>query len=906
MHTQLAANLYNPHEQTKEQLIEGFVVRCKLFEQLFQEIKTADMSYPQQHFLIEGQRGSGKTTLLLRLSYEVENDLELHSRLIPIVFKEESYYGITRLFQLWERVAQELEGREKVFKGLHERMSQAYADHNDYERTCFKMLLDALVDAGDKKLLLLIDNLGEMFQNFSDQESHRLREILMTCPHLRVIGATSVVLEAFFKYEHAFYEFFKTKRLEGLNREETRTILMQMAKSYGKEHTIETIMKQQPGRIESLRIMTGGVIRTIVLLFEIFIDHENGSAISDLDLVLDRVTPLYKHRMDDLKPLQREIVNAIALSWDAISPEELAHNVRRSEEEVTSIISQLEEVFIIQRIATQTDINLYCLQERFFNIWYLMRLAPKGSQQKVIWLVRFLEGWYSPPELLQRAKAHLQAMAAGTYHPKAAYYLTEALSRTSKLDMETEDELIQATRKYLQATAKEFAADLSPSDKEMFEKGETYYQNDEYAKAIEQFLQMKNKNEETHFRLGYAFEQIEKYGDAVKYYEQAVEQEDADAMNNLGFLYENKYKDMSKAEQYYLMAVAHKNASAMNNLGILHQAEYKNLAKAKQYYLMAIKNGNVSAMNNLGWLYHFKIKDMRKAKQYYLMAVEKGQVDAMNNLGRLYENEFNDAVKAEQYYLMAIEHGDIHAIFNLGLLYDNKLKDIIKAKQYYLMAVEHQRTDAMFNLALLYENEYLDLIRAEQYYIMSAMNDDVDAMFSLGRLYHYKIKDVTKAEQYYLMAAEKEHKSGFNNLAWMLCEQKTRKEDALKFILQSIEQVGENIYNRYNLSWIYLWHNRIDEALELANIILVDQEMIENFPVQYSNFIMLLLAKEQCLYVKKYFADPQLNLQERFKPLYYALLYFTNDPGYRKMPPELAEPVEDIIKQVKQMAEDYQ
>ena len=68
MNTQLVANLYNPHEQTKEQLIESFVVRCKLFQQLFQEIKTADMTYPQQHFLIEGQRESGKTTLLLRLS----------------------------------------------------------------------------------------------------------------------------------------------------------------------------------------------------------------------------------------------------------------------------------------------------------------------------------------------------------------------------------------------------------------------------------------------------------------------------------------------------------------------------------------------------------------------------------------------------------------------------------------------------------------------------------------------------------------------------------------------------------------------------------------------------------------------------------------------------------------------
>ena len=139
----------------------------------------------------------------------------------------------------------------------------------------------------------------------------------------------------------------------------------------------------------------------------------------------------------------------------------------------------------------------------------------------------------------------------------------------------------------------------------------------------------------------------------------------------------------------------------------------------------------------------------------------------------------------------------------------------------------------------------------------------------------------------------------------MLCEQKVRKGDALKYILGSIEQVGENIYNRYNLSWIYLWHNQIDEALKLADKIIIDKEMIEEFSKQYSNFIMLLLAKQQYRYVTKYFDSSDLDLKERFKPLYYALLHFTHDEAYAKLPPELAEPVNNVIEKVKQMAVDY-
>jgi Cdc6-like AAA superfamily ATPase len=67
---------------------QAFVVRRKTFRQLFREIKRANMKYPEQHFLIEGQRGMGKTTLLLRLSYEIENDEVLNCWLIPVVLKE--------------------------------------------------------------------------------------------------------------------------------------------------------------------------------------------------------------------------------------------------------------------------------------------------------------------------------------------------------------------------------------------------------------------------------------------------------------------------------------------------------------------------------------------------------------------------------------------------------------------------------------------------------------------------------------------------------------------------------------------------------------------------------------------------------------------------------------------------
>ncbi len=67
--------------------------------------------------------------------------------------------------------------------------------------------------------------------------------------------------------------------------------------------------------------------------------------------------------------------------------------------------------------------------------------------------------------------------------------------------------------------------------------------------------------------------------------------------------------------------------------------------------------------------------------------------------------------------------------------------------------------------------------------------------------------------------------------------------------------------------------------------------------------LMLLLAKKHYNQVLDYFETSQY-LQERFKPVFYALLYFTNNDNYRRRPPELEEPVDDMIAQVKEMAKE--
>ncbi|OQW93770.1 MAG: hypothetical protein BWK79_09410 [Beggiatoa sp. IS2] len=852
----LVATLYNPHTQTKQELIDGFVVRLPLFRKLFAEIKTAEMRHPEQHLLIEGQRGMGKTTLLLRLAYEIENDADTCQRLLPIIFEEEAYYRINRLLQLWEETAKLLARREVAFHGLFEQMDAGYDEKRGkewYEKFCFDLLLSAVQRRG-KKLILLIDNFSELCNSFSKQENQRLREVLMTCSEIRWIGATAGTLEASFLYQHAFYEFFKKSPLVGLPREDTQELLLQLAKISGQEPVMQRILEQQPGRLETLRILTGGVIRTIVVLFEIFMDHDSGNAIHDLEKILDRVTPLYKHRMDDLPALQREVVTALAMNWDGMKLAEVAQKLRRSMAEVETPLVELKKVNLIEMKVVDAQTQWYFLEERFFNIWYLMRLAT-GARTRVIWLVRFLEAWYDKGQLMERAKLHIRAMQNNPeYSPKAAYLYAEAYKETGMLGWELEHELTRETREFLDLRDKSLARELSPADQELFGRAEDLFNKGEYEQAKALLLQIRQPEGKVYFGLGACFQGLKDSAESERYYLMAVEKEYIPGIFNrfsldknqqresyllmaidkgnvfatfiLASLYKHDLKDYCKAERYYLMSIDKGHSWVICNLAELYQNDLKDYAKAERYYLMAIDNGDMRAMFNLAWLYANEFKDYPKAERYYLMAIDKGyipdysafkdnqqaahyylmaidkgNVNAIFNLASLYENEFKDYPKAEHYYLMAIDKGNVDAMLNLAGLYENELKNYPKAEHYYLMAVEKGNVDAMVNLARLYHFDLKDYSKAEHFYLMAIEKGNIDAMINLAGLYHVVLKDYAKAEKYYLMGIDKGRVDAMQSLAFLYQTQFKDYSKAEHYYLMAVEK--GNAFALNSVAWDY-------------------------------------------------------------------------------------------------------
>jgi len=620
--TNLVAHTYNPHNQNPQELIDGFVVRKKEFAAFYKDISTDRMNHPPQHEIIQGRRGSGKTSFLLRIYHEVNRDASVNKWLLPLIFNEEQY-AVRTLYKLWERVADELENGHREFLGLTDAMEQNINDAR-YEEICFDLVVSALKKR-KKKLLLLIDNFGDMLHKFTEREQRRLREILITCIDIRIIGASSVAMESTYEYDKPFFEFFRITNLDGLSKEETVTLLLALGERYGKP-LIKEIVENNPGKIEALRRLTDGVPRTMILLFEIFVDDAAGDSFRDLDMVLDRVTPLYKHRMDDLSAQQQELVDIIALAWDAVGVKEIAQRARMESKAVSAQLRMLEKNRIIVKKQTSTKNHLYQVSERFFNIWYLMRYGRKKDKQQVHWLTRFLEEWCSNEELMERAKSHLTALRSGTLCEPCAYYMTKALAK-APITYEMQDSLIKEARSFLQQKGSALCGELGESDMELFEKAKRHYDRKEYDSAIRALDSIQLKSATVLALIGFCHHKMHHTDEAEKYYRMAMEKGDVDAMNNLAVLYETEKKDIDNADKYYRMASEKGDVDAMLNLALLYHMEKHDIDKAEKYYKMAIEKGNRKACFNIALLYYEQQKN-KKAALEYITKVKEPAVDA--------------------------------------------------------------------------------------------------------------------------------------------------------------------------------------------------------------------------------------------------------------------------------------
>ena len=158
------------------------------------------------------------------------------------------------------------------------------------------------------------------------------------------------------------------------------------------------------------------------------------------------------------------------------------------------------------------------------------------------------------------------------------------------------------------------------------------------------------------------------------------------------------------------------------------------------------------------------------------------------------------------------------------------------------------------------------------------------------------------------MAINNNNLIAMNNLAILYFENKTKKDNALKLAAQAIQK-DKSSDKFFILALVLLWNNEIEEAINTSKEFLNNLLILDEYKDNILEFILLLIAKKQYNYAFKIFSENEFNFKDRFKPVYYALMYFMQDKypdEYKKMGSELKQTVDEIIEKINQLAIDYE
>lgn len=402
-------SLYNPRLWHANEVRAYYVARPALLDRIVDDLKREDANNHPQHRLIVGLRGMGKSTLLRRIAVAVEDDAQLNTAWLPLSFPEEQY-NVASLGDFWlnclDALSDLLESRGQVAESARLDAEVEQLDRKDGEGALGALLRTA--GTLQRRLLLLVDNIDLVVDRIKN-EDWKLREALQAHPEILIVGASAKVLEDSYNYQAAFYDFFKIDELRGLSEAEMRETIVNLARLNKADHIIERI-DADPARLRVLHTLTGGNPRTAVLLYGVLLKGIDGDVRSDLEGLLDEVTPLYKSRFEELPPQSQQLLDKLALHWHPASAAVLTKQLGWKVNLVSAQLDRLIGAGIVERVKAPKSKRLnFQIGERFFNIWYLMRTSRR-LRRRLIWLVECLRGLYSNVELQAIAK-HRMAQA---------------------------------------------------------------------------------------------------------------------------------------------------------------------------------------------------------------------------------------------------------------------------------------------------------------------------------------------------------------------------------------------------------------------------------------------------------------------------------------------------------------
>ncbi|WP_242720917.1 tetratricopeptide repeat protein [Microcoleus vaginatus] len=389
---------FTPSLMKHEDLEEMLVQRHDLANELVESIRLSILKPIKQHHLLIGMRGIGKTHLVSLMYHRVSKMEDLREKVLIAWLREEEW-GVTSFLDLLLRILRSLQ-REypaEYNAKLFDRVESLYGESPDTAQQIAAELLKDFV--GDRTLLLLVENLDDLFEGLGDSGQQQFRDYLETY-HFCTIFATSQHLFKGIEHKKApFYDFFNRHYLEKLHLEQVVCLLKNIAKLEDNKE-LELFIETPKGRsrIEAIHHLAGGNHRVYMIFAEFLTRDSLDRLVKPFLQTLDELTPYYQARMAWLSPQQRKIVEFLCDRRGAVMVKEIAQRCFMTHQTASSQLKQLSGMGYVTSESIGRE-SYYELQE------VLMRFCmdvKKHRGEPISLIVDFLRLWYTQEELKQR------------------------------------------------------------------------------------------------------------------------------------------------------------------------------------------------------------------------------------------------------------------------------------------------------------------------------------------------------------------------------------------------------------------------------------------------------------------------------------------------------------------------
>ncbi|EGK87757.1 Tetratricopeptide TPR_1 repeat-containing protein [Microcoleus vaginatus FGP-2] len=375
------------------------VQRHALAERLVELIRVSALTNNKHFQLLIGPRGIGKTHLVSLIYHRVVKMEDLQEKLL-IAWLQEEEWGIASFLDLlrgiFRAIAKEYPAAYEA--ELHDDVEKLYdLSPEQAEFKAAELLRDFV---GKRVLLLIVENLEDVFSGLGDFGQKQLRAYIQNYSFLTILATSQSLFDGVKLSNNPFYDFFDLHELDEFKLDDAVALLNHIAKLEG-NNDLASFIQSPTGRdrIKVVHYLSGGSPRVYIVFSAFLMTPESlDKLVEPFMEMLDSLTPYYQDRMKYLSNQQRKIVDFLCDRGGAAPVKEVA---KRCFIEQRTVSSQLKDLRNKGYVKTE---------EIGRESWYelrepLMRFClevKKQRNQPIRLIVDFIRVWYTRKELQQR------------------------------------------------------------------------------------------------------------------------------------------------------------------------------------------------------------------------------------------------------------------------------------------------------------------------------------------------------------------------------------------------------------------------------------------------------------------------------------------------------------------------